>query len=106
MRGHRFRCRALLLTALLAACGGAVAQPAAAAAGLDLYVLHLHRVELLPAVEATLSLNTHWRTSRRDGVHGAGGGVIRAAGASRARHVGDSIDVIVIWAINRMPPSM
>jgi hypothetical protein len=54
-----------------------------------------------PAVDATLALNTHWRTSRHDGVYGAGGGLIRSAGTATARHVGNSIDALLVWTINR-----
>jgi hypothetical protein len=53
-----------------------------------------------PAVRATIAVNAGWRTSRRDGVYGPGGGLI-LSGASTARHVGNSIDVFVVWAINR-----
>lgn len=54
-----------------------------------------------PAVKARIALNSQWRTSERDGVYGAGGGLIRNAGTSQARHVGDGIDLLVIWTISR-----
>jgi len=57
--------------------------------------------DLSPATQATFAANSTWRTSRRDGVYGPGGGLIRAAAGSAARHVGDSINVYVIWAIDR-----
>ena len=53
------------------------------------------------AVEITLALNTQWRTSRRDGVYGPGGGLIRRAAGSDARHIGDSIDLIALWVVHR-----
>jgi hypothetical protein len=57
--------------------------------------------QLLPAVEGVLAVNTQRRTSRRDGVYGPGGGLIRPTGGSLARHVGDGIDVNVTWTISR-----
>ena len=58
-------------------------------------------LNVLPDVKATLALNSQWRSSRQDGVYGPGGGLIRRAGASPARHVGDGVDLLVIWTINR-----
>lgn len=57
--------------------------------------------QLLPSVTAVVALETLYRTSRRDGIYGPGGGVIRAPAGSLARHVGDDIDAAVIWRIDR-----
>ncbi len=56
---------------------------------------------IAPAVDATVAVNTEWRTSRHDGVYGPSGGLIRSAGSAGARHVGDSVDALVVWTINR-----
>ena len=57
--------------------------------------------EISPGVNATLAVNSQWRTSLHDGVYGPGGGLIRNAGGSSARHVGDGIDLLLVWAIDR-----
>ena len=56
---------------------------------------------LSPSVAAMVALETMWRTSRRDGVYGAGGNLILAPGTSLARHVGDDVDASVAWSIDR-----
>jgi hypothetical protein len=58
--------------------------------------------DVSPAAQATFAANSTWRTSRRDGVYGPGGGLIRRSVAdSTARHVGDSVNVYLLWAIDR-----
>jgi hypothetical protein len=57
--------------------------------------------DLAPATLATIAANTTWRTSRADGVYSPGGGVIRNGTGSAARHVGDSINLYVVWVIDR-----
>ena len=49
-------------------------------------------VQIGSSVTAYLALETLWRASRRDGVYGPGGNIIRAPAGSLARHVGDDID--------------
>lgn len=58
-------------------------------------------LDVVPAMRAMLAANTTWRTSRRDGVYGPGGGLIRSAAGSGARHVGDSVNLFVVWMIDR-----
>jgi hypothetical protein len=58
-------------------------------------------VELAPALTAVIALETMWRTSRRDGVYGPGGNLLRTSSGSQARHVGNDIDVIAVWRIDR-----
>lgn len=58
-------------------------------------------LDVVPAMQATLAANTTWRTSHRDGVYGPGGGLIRGAAGSAARHVGDSVNLYLLWTINR-----
>jgi hypothetical protein len=57
--------------------------------------------DVSPAAQATFAANSTWRTSRRDGVYGPGGGLIRSGASSTARHVGDSVNVYLLWAIDR-----
>jgi hypothetical protein len=57
--------------------------------------------DLAPATLATIAANTTWRTSRADGVYSPGGGLIRNGTGSAARHVGDSINLYVVWVIDR-----
>ena len=57
--------------------------------------------DVAPAAQATLAANSTWRTSRRDGVYGPGGGLIRGAAGSAARHVGDSVNLYLLWTIDR-----
>ena len=57
--------------------------------------------DVLPAMPVTFAANSTWRTSRRDGVYSPGGGLIRSAATSAARHVGDSINVFAVWTVNR-----
>jgi hypothetical protein len=57
--------------------------------------------QVSPAVRATLGVDTEWRTSRQDGVYGPNGALIRGAGRSGARHIGDSIDLFIVWTITR-----
>lgn len=58
-------------------------------------------VRPLPATEVTLALNTQWRTHLGDGMYGPGGGLLRGAGQSRARHVCDGIDLFAAWNPHR-----
>jgi len=58
-------------------------------------------IDLAPATQATLAANTTWRTSHADGVYGPGGGLIRGAAGSAAHHVGDSVNLYVVWSIDR-----
>lgn len=81
--------------------GGAVDEGFGVSAANMSHVRAALGLRLVPEVEATLALNTQWRTSRRDGVYGAGGGLIRGPGGSEARHIGDSVDVYVLWIFNR-----
>jgi hypothetical protein len=58
-------------------------------------------VDLAPALRATVALETLSRQSLRDGIYGPGGNLIRAPGASTARHVGNAIDAGLNWRIDR-----
>lgn len=58
-------------------------------------------VDIVPSLRAIIALETTSRNSRCDGIYGPGGLLYRAPGNSQARHVGDDIDGILIWKIDR-----
>ena len=58
-------------------------------------------VDIVPSLRAIIALETTSRNSRRDGIYGPGGLLYRAPGNSLAWHVGDDIDGILIWKIDR-----
>ena len=58
-------------------------------------------LRLRPQMTASIGVDGFWRTSRRDGIYGAGGNVMAAAGTSRARAVGGDLDVVLNWRLSR-----
>lgn len=55
----------------------------------DLHLMSGVTIELLAA--------SFWRQRRGDGIYDVPGGLIRTAGASDARHIGDQIEVSAAW---------
>lgn len=53
-----------------------------------------------PSVNAELSLAAFWRASTGDGIYDVPGQLIRPAGNSRARHIGNQIELGVSWQID------
>jgi hypothetical protein len=67
--------------------------------GLDLTLLeHLQGIDLL---KLRISYYEFWRESLSDAVYTASGTILRAAGTSRDPYVGDELDFLLNWQIDR-----
>ncbi|RYD40576.1 MAG: hypothetical protein EOP63_17505 [Sphingomonadales bacterium] len=56
--------------------------------------------DLGSGVTVELLAASFWRHRRGDGIYDIPGGLIRAAGTSRVRHIGDQIEVSAGWQVN------
>lgn len=54
-------------------------------------------VDLGRGVTAELAAGAYWRASRGDGVYDVPGQLVRAAGGSDARHIGNQVEVLIGW---------
>jgi hypothetical protein len=69
----------------------------------------INMIDLHPILDLTLSAtisltadwNFFWRESLGDGIYALSGALVRPAGPSRARYVGSSPSLTMIWAANR-----
>jgi hypothetical protein len=67
-------------------------------------VIDLHpyiELKLTNRVSFTVDWDFFWRESTRDGIYGPGVNLVRATGTSRAREIGNQVQVLVQWQIQR-----
>ncbi len=67
--------------------------------GLDLTLLEHEK--FADSLKVRLSFYEFWRQSLQDAVYAASGSVLRAAGASTARYIGNELDFLLNWQIDR-----
>lgn len=67
--------------------------------GLDLTLLE-HQ-QFVDSLKLRISYYEFWRESLEDAVYTAAGTVLRAAGTSNSRYIGDELDLLVNWQIDR-----
>lgn len=66
-------------------------------------IMNIHpSLQFNPGSDVTVELSAarFWRESRADGVYDIPGQLLRPAGASRARHIGDQVEITAGWQIS------
>ena len=67
--------------------------------GLDLTLLE-HQ-QFVDSLKLRMSFYEFWRQSLEDAVYTPSGTILRASGASRDRYIGDELDLLVTWQVDR-----
>ena len=67
--------------------------------GLDLTLLE-HQ-QFVDSLKLRMSFYEFWRESLEDAVYTASGAVLRTAGGSRSRYIGDELDFLINWQVDR-----
>lgn len=58
-------------------------------------------LKVSPTLTLSVDWNFFWRESRQDGVYGTTTTLVRSAGSSNARHIGDQVSTTLTWQPNR-----